>query len=98
MPTFKNKRGGFTALMISISEEVAHILLENGANVNSTNDYGWTALMYAAKEGNANLTRLLIKHGADVNIANADGWTALDIAEGIGDRGVARILRKAGAD
>ena len=76
------------------------VLLEAASpkDINALDNSGWTALMYAAKIGSANATRLLINHGADVNLANADGWTALDIAEEVGDRGVARILRKAGAE
>ena len=78
--------------------EIVEILLAAGANPNSADNNGWTALMHAAKIGSANTTRILIKAGADVNAANADGWTALDIALDVGDRGVARILRKAGAE
>ena len=76
------------------------VLLEaaSSEDINALDNTGWTALMYAAKIGSANATRLLINHDADVNLANADGWTALDIAEEIGDRGVARILRNAGAE
>ena len=78
--------------------EIVEILLAAGANPNSADNNGWTALMHAAKIGSANTTRILIKAGADVNAANADGETALDIALDVGDRGVARILRKAGAE
>ena len=79
---------------------IMKVLLEatSPKDINVSDNTGWTALMYAAKIGSANATRLLINHGADVNLANADGWTALDIAEEVGDRGVARILRKAGAE
>ena len=77
-------------LLLSVAAEKNYL--------NASDNFGWTALMYAAKTGSANATRLLIEHGADVNLANADGWTALDLAEDGGDRGVARILRKAGAN
>ena len=87
----------FLAVVTDSLSEIQQ-LLDKGTDINQTDATGWTALMWAAKVGGANMTRLLIKLGADVNVANADGWTALDIALDGGDRGIARILRKAGAE
>ena len=95
-PTISEKIKLLQATQVSVMK----LLLEAASpkDINASSNAGWTALMFAAKIGSANATRLLINHGADVHLANADGWTALDIAEEVGDRGVVRILRKAGAE
>ncbi len=52
-------------------------LLEQGANVNVTNNFGKTPLMLAATNGNTRLVELLLKNGADVRASERDGYTAL---------------------
>ena len=59
---------------------IARFLTRRGANLNAKNSYGRTALMLAAKYGQAGLVRLFITHGADVNMADENGRTALDYA------------------
>lgn len=74
-------------------------LLDNGANVNTINDKtGSTALMVAARAGNANAVRLLIERGADVNAVDKEGGTALKNAARIGHTDVVRVLLEKGAD
>ena len=48
-------------------EEVARLLLENGANVNSSTENGSTPLFWAVRFGHYNIVKLLITHGADIN-------------------------------
>ncbi len=60
--------------------EVAHFLILNGADLNAKNIYGRTALMLAAKYGQAGLVELLLNHGADVDASDENGRTALDYA------------------
>ncbi|HOB72379.1 MAG TPA: ankyrin repeat domain-containing protein, partial [bacterium] len=47
-------------------------------------DYGNTALMYAAGMGLGDLVKTLLEKGADKNIKRKDGRTALDIAKAKG--------------
>lgn len=62
--------------------------LNNGVNVNSVNEEGYSALMLASffhsKQDNEQeyeeITRVLIKNGADVNYQNVDGHTAAMLA------------------
>jgi len=54
------------------------ILLEIGADPNSRNTFGATALMWAA--GDTAKVRLLIERGADVNARANSGRTPLTIA------------------
>ena len=54
-------------------------LLENGADPDTKNDFGWTALHYAVKYGNEKTVALLLEKGADPNIETDSGRTALEI-------------------
>jgi ankyrin repeat protein len=75
--------GGLTALVFASREgdlESAQILLEAGADVNQTTEYGWTPLLTATNNRHYKLGRLLMDWGADVNRANKGGWSPLYIA------------------
>jgi ankyrin repeat protein len=71
----------------------ARLLIENGANVNTKANNGWTPLMWAARGGIDWLVRLLIEKGADINARNNDGDTALMWAELEGHKHVVRLLK-----
>lgn len=76
---------GFTPLMSIIlsenvsKEKILKLLIENGANVNSRNEYDHTPLMYAVYHGNISIVRYLIAKGANVNAKNMFGLSCLDI-------------------
>ncbi len=57
--------------------EAIELLLENGANMEWTNQYGYTAVGSAVKEGNMEATRYLIEQGADLNRQHYAGQTVL---------------------
>ena len=59
---------------------------------------GWTALMYAAREGAVEGARALAEAGADVNLTDPDGTTALVFAIINGHFDVAALLLDKGAD
>lgn len=59
---------------------------------------GSTALLFAARSGDAQSARLLIEAGAELDAAGADGNTALVLATFAGHPEVARVLLDAGAD
>jgi ankyrin repeat protein len=52
--------------------DMLKLLLDNGADVESPNNEGQTALMAVARTGNVAAATLLVKEGADVNAA--EGW------------------------
>jgi ankyrin repeat protein len=90
--------GGLTPLIFASREgdvESVKALLDAGADVNQTSEYGWTPLLTAVNNRHWKLGQLLIERGADTNIANKGGWTPLYLATDIrniegGDYPVAR--------
>jgi uncharacterized protein len=75
--------GGLTALTFAAREgdvASATALLDAGANVNQTTEYGWTPLLTAVNNRNYRLARVLLDRGADPNLANKGGWTPLYLA------------------
>jgi len=59
---------------------------------------GWTALMYAARQGAIDAARALVECGADMKAADPDGTPALTFAIINGHYGVAALLADKGAD
>ena len=75
--------GGLTALVFAAREgdlDSAKLLLDAGADINQTTEYGWTPLLTAVNNRNYTLAAHLIERGADVNLANKGGWTPLYLA------------------
>ena len=59
---------------------------------------GYTALLFAAQDGDVETAKLLIAAGADVKEASADGASALVIAAHVKQNDIAVMLLEAGAD
>ncbi len=59
---------------------------------------GWTALMYAARQGALDAARALVDCGASLNLADPDGTPALTFAIINGHYDVAALLVEKGAD
>jgi hypothetical protein len=79
--------GGESALMFAASCRDRHAaasmmkrLLKAGANVNTVDSAGWSALFWASDCGHAAAVKLLLSAGADASREDADGNTALDMA------------------
>ena len=53
------------------------LLINNGANINIVNNYGYTPLTVASLSGDLEIVNLLISNGADINIHDNYGNTAL---------------------
>ena len=77
---------------------IAQALRIRGADVTARSDSGFTPLMFAARSGDLELTRLLLDSDADVNTSVADGSTALLVATVRGHLALAEFLLEQGAD
>lgn len=75
---------GQTALMCAVdlnNEEITKKLIINGANLNTRDNYGWSALIHASSEaGCENIIEYLLANGANIHSRNRVGQTALFLA------------------
>jgi RNA polymerase sigma factor (sigma-70 family) len=55
-------------------------LLQQGANINSTNSFGQTALMMAAGKVQTNVVQVLLEKGAEIDVEDALGETAFSVS------------------
>jgi ankyrin repeat protein len=88
-------KNGVTLLMFAVTWDcptITEILIEHSANINATDNNGWTALMRASGDGNIVILKMLLEAGADINIKeDLNGWIASDIAK---DQTVKKILKE----
>src|SRR5579872_326173 len=71
-------------------------ILDGHADINATDSNGMTALHWAAKVGNKELTELLLTNHAKGNPKDKDGHTPLDLAVLAAHEDVAEVLRGTG--
>ncbi|MAP21746.1 MAG: hypothetical protein CL589_02675 [Alteromonadaceae bacterium] len=64
----------------SASGDTLARMIKAGAEINATNTYGQTPLMFAANAGNVNNLTLLLDAGADINQQTQEGYSALFFA------------------
>ena len=78
--------------------ELIGLFLKAGMNPNSTNLYGYTALMWAAGQGRETVVQMLLDNGADLKARARDGSQPLMFAASGGNINTAKILIARGAD
>jgi ankyrin repeat protein len=92
----KALQAGQTALMLAVSHgraDMARLLLDCGAAVNTQDDDGSTALMCATEHGYTDIVKLLLAHtDVDANVVDNDGSTAMSIAMEAGHRDIGVLL------
>uniref|UniRef100_A0A2R9C208 Retinoic acid induced 14 n=1 Tax=Pan paniscus TaxID=9597 RepID=A0A2R9C208_PANPA len=84
--------GNFHSPVKSKSEFICHFLLDHGADVNSRNKSGRTALMLACEIGSSNAVEALIKKGADLNLVDSLGYNALHYSKLSENAGIQSLL------
>ncbi|RLN51614.1 hypothetical protein BBJ29_004629 [Phytophthora kernoviae] len=80
-------------------QKMLQLLLENGADPNRTNWFGYTALhlFCSHQSGPESIIDAFIEHGVNIHAQSLDGSTALHLAVGRGSEAVAVALVRAGA-
>ena len=84
-------------------EEVLRSALSHGADVNSVDRLGSTALFLASEEGQVESVRILLQHDVALDKVNDLGWSALHVAIALGQGSnnslsIVRLLLAAGAN
>ncbi|PTY41398.1 ankyrin repeat domain-containing protein [Brachyspira hampsonii] len=73
---------------------IINMLLENGADINYTTDYGMTALMMAASFNQFEAAKVLLENNADTSVTDEYGRTALDLAKSEDYKDIVELLEK----
>ncbi len=98
LPELKNL-GIFNAVRVKSPEAVKDLFKNNPLlDVNARNSQGWTPLLIAIVEGNAEMVKMLISLGANVNQALNFGSTPLMLAAEKGFPDIVKILLSANAN
>ncbi|KAL5292647.1 PPP1R12C family protein [Megaselia abdita] len=88
----------FLASCLSGDKDEVVKLLEDGADINTANVDGLTALHQACIDDNLDMVEFLVKQGADINRQDNEGWTPLHATASCGFVSIARFLVENGAD
>ncbi|KAK4876964.1 hypothetical protein RN001_009470 [Aquatica leii] len=78
-------------------EEVLR-LIEKGADIDTANVDGLTALHQACIDDNLDMVEFLVEHGSDVNRGDNEGWTPLHATASCGFLSIAKYLIEHGAN
>ena len=73
-------------------------MMQNGADPNSADEDGLTALHQACIDNCEPIVRLLLQYGSDVDCRDSEDWTPLHACTTCGHVNIARILLENGAD
>ncbi|XP_017956799.1 protein phosphatase 1 regulatory subunit 12A isoform X24 [Drosophila navojoa] len=88
----------FLAACLSGDKEEVLQLLEQGADINTANVDGLTALHQACIDDKLDMVEFLIEHGADINRQDNEGWTPLHATASCGFVSIACYLVEHNAD
>ncbi|XP_046553936.1 protein phosphatase 1 regulatory subunit 12A-like isoform X9 [Haliotis rubra] len=88
----------FLAACSSGDREEVTRLLERGADINTANVDGLTALHQACIDDNLEMVEFLVEKVADVDVCDNEGWTPLHATASCGFTEIARYLIKMGAN
>ncbi|XP_067012407.2 protein phosphatase 1 regulatory subunit 12A isoform X2 [Anabrus simplex] len=104
VPKRKSKKIQFSSGVVFLAacaagekEEVLR-LLQQGADINTANVDGLTALHQLCIDDNLDMVEFLVEHGADVNRGDNEGWTPLHATVSCGFVSIAKYLIEHGAN
>jgi len=73
-------------------KEVVQLLLEKKADTEVNDKYGWTPLLYAARDGHKEVVQLLLENNADIEAKSSNGRIPLVFAAEKGHKEVVQLL------
>ena len=89
-------KGGYRALMLAASNDhapvVEHLLTQGAMVDHQERTQGWTALIWAAKQGHDQTVETLVRHQADPTLKDFSGRTAADWARETGQTSLIPLL------
>jgi ankyrin repeat protein len=88
---------GLLVAALTGRKEIAKVLLDNGAEIDTRADDGRTPLMLAASKGDSDLVVFLLQAGADPSLTDKSGVTASSLAMAKGHQEVAERLQQVAA-
>ena len=93
---------GRTALHLAVSKpnnlEMVRFLIDNGANISTTDNNGETPLYNALSNDEVETATILLEHGATLVVQNINGQTPLHKAVSVVNLEMVRLLLEHGAD
>lgn len=102
LPQRKNRPARETPLMLAAEQgylPMLRLLISLGENINETNEFRQSSLLYAVRKNHVSAVKFLLKSGADPNLVTVDGDFVLrEAATGSIDLQICRSLLKFGAD
>lgn len=74
------------------------LFISAGANINTTDNSGFTALMFAVRSNRKEVVKILLDYGADVNIEGNEGLTAFWLIDDETDIEIVELLLSGNTD
>jgi ankyrin repeat protein len=100
-PSLVNAKGGYYAIPLHATVttgnvNIMRLLFNNGNEVNTLDDQGWSPLHRLLRSGDLDILKLFLEHQADVDILGNDEESLLFLTSHDGNVQVARILLRIG--
>lgn len=78
--------------------ELLHVIIQCGANIDSTDSNGWSPQHRACENGDQETVVVQLNHGADYNLFSNKGYYPIHIAAMNNHHGIVEILHERGAN